>query len=116
MTPFALLDLELTSLQNPSPASADCRVVVDQVLSTNDELIIAPNACMVFSYQTCQAFFCSLCQKLATSTGFIGTQLDTVDALCVQNGQAGTIVGEDAPQWDAGFTYLGDSLPTFDVC
>lgn len=78
--------------------------------------IIAPNSCLVFSYGTCQGFFCSLCVELETSTQFIGSQLDTVDALCVEGGQAGTIVGEDTPQWDAGFTYAGQGLPTFDVC
>ncbi|KAK4149665.1 hypothetical protein C8A00DRAFT_37726 [Chaetomidium leptoderma] len=101
---------------NPSPRTADCKVIVNQVLSTDDEIIIAANSCLVYSYRTCQAFFCSLCRTLDTSTQFIGSQLDTVDALCVENGQAGTIVGEDAPQWDAGFTYAGKGLPTFDVC
>jgi hypothetical protein len=86
------------------------------VLSSNDELIIAANSCLVFSLGTCQGFFCSLCETLTTTTEFIGSQLDTVDALCVENGQAGTIVGEEAPQWDAGFTYAGEGLPTFDVC
>ena len=107
---------EANLYQKPSPSSAHCKVVVDQVLSTDDELIIAPNSCLVFSYRTCQAFFCSLCQTLDTTTQFIGSQLDTAEALCVENGQAGTIVGEDAPQWDAGFTYAGQGLPTFDVC
>lgn len=102
--------------QRSSPSTADCKVIVKQVLSTDDELIISPNSCLVFSFGTCQAFFCSLCQTLNTSTQFIGSQLDTVDALCVENGQAGTIVGEDAPQWDAGFTYAGQGLPTFNVC
>ena len=102
--------------QKPSPSAADCRVVVNQVLSTDDEIIIAPNSCLVFTFRTCQAFFCSLCEILDTSTQFIGSELDTIEALCVENGQAGTIVGEDAPQWDAGFTYAGQGLPTFDVC
>lgn len=105
-----------SSSQNPSPRTADCKVIVNQVLSTDDEIIIAANSCLVYSYKTCQAFFCSLCSTLDTSTQFIGSQLDTVDALCVENGQAGSIVGEDAPQWDAGFTYAGQGLPTFDVC
>ena len=73
-------------------------------------------ACLVFSFRTCQGFFCSLCGTLSTSTDFIGNQLDTVDILCVSNGQVGTIVGEDVPQWDAGFTYVGASLPIYDVC
>jgi len=115
-TPQASDFFECTN-PNPSPATADCKVVVGQVLSSpDDEFIIAANSCLVFSYQSCQAFFCSLCETLTTTSGFIGGQLDTVDALCVENGQAGTIVGEDAPQWDAGFTYAGQGLPTFDVC
>lgn len=101
---------------NQRPATTDCKVIVSQILSTDDELIIAANSCLVYSYKTCQAFFCSLCQTLDTTTQFIGSQLDTVDALCVENGQAGTIVGEAAPQWDAGFTYAGQGLPSFDVC
>ncbi|KAL1841812.1 hypothetical protein VTJ49DRAFT_6565 [Mycothermus thermophilus] len=100
----------------PRPASADCKFIVDQLLASDDEFIIAANSCLAFSYKTCQAFFCSLCETLLTSTQFIGGQLDTVDALCVENGQAGTIVSEDAPQWDAGFTYTGQPVPTFDVC
>lgn len=115
--PLPWSDLKLTSApQNPSPSTADCKVIVNQVLSTDDELLIAPNSCLVYSYRTCQGFFCSLCETLSTTTQFIGSQLDTVDALCVEGGQAGTIVGESAPQWDAGFTYAGQGLPTFDVC
>ncbi|KXX82002.1 hypothetical protein MMYC01_201503 [Madurella mycetomatis] len=103
---------------NPSevPSPEDCDVIVDQVLSSSDELIVTANACLVFSFRTCQGFFCSLCETLSTTTDFIGSQLDTVDALCVENGQAGAIVGEDPPQWDAGFTYAGAPLPTYDVC
>ncbi|KAK4237269.1 hypothetical protein C8A03DRAFT_16179 [Achaetomium macrosporum] len=101
---------------NPSPSSADCNVIVNQVLSTSQDFLIDANTCLAFSFRTCQAFFCSLCQTLATSSDFIGSQLDTVAALCVENGQAGTIVGEDVPQWDAGFVYAGQSLPTYDVC
>ncbi|SPQ27102.1 a1fae60d-66bf-4313-bb7a-55df6bfb6296 [Thermothielavioides terrestris] len=103
---------------NPSqvPSIADCDVVVEQVLSTSDELVVTANSCLTFSYNTCQAFFCSLCETLITTTDFIGNELDTTEALCLQNGQAGTIVGEDAPQWDAGFTYEGQPLPTYDVC
>ncbi|KAK4460108.1 hypothetical protein QBC42DRAFT_288816 [Cladorrhinum samala] len=101
---------------NPRPTAGDCDVVIDQVLGSGDDLIVSANSCLVFTYRTCQGFFCSLCQTLSTSTDFIGNQLDTVDALCVENGQTGSIVGEDAPQWDAGFTYAGEGLPSYDVC
>lgn len=90
--------------------------MVDQVLSTNDTLVVSAGSCLTFSYRTCEGFFCSLCQQLTTTTDFIGNELDTAEALCVTNSQAGTIVGEDAPQWDAGFIYAGQSLPTYDVC
>ncbi|KAL2167361.1 hypothetical protein VTG60DRAFT_1394 [Thermothelomyces hinnuleus] len=98
------------------PSVEDCNTIVSEVLSTDNEVIIAANSCLVYSFGTCQGFFCSLCDTLDTSTQFIGTQLDNVVALCVEHGQAGSIVGEDAPQWDAGFTYAGEGLPTFDVC
>ncbi|KAK3990787.1 hypothetical protein QBC44DRAFT_264277 [Cladorrhinum sp. PSN332] len=101
---------------NPRPSSQDCDVVVDQVLASNDDLIVSASSCLVFSFRTCQGFFCSLCQTLSTNTNFIGNQLDTVDALCIENGQTGSIVGEDPPQWDAGFTYAGEGLPFYDVC
>ncbi|KAK3320420.1 hypothetical protein B0T19DRAFT_240376 [Cercophora scortea] len=101
---------------NPSPKSSDCGTIIDQVLASNDDLEVTANACLLFSFGTCQAFFCSLCTTLATTTDFIGNELDTLDALCLDNGQVGTIVGQDAPQWDVGFTYAGDSLPTYDVC
>jgi len=77
---------------------------------------VAANSCLVFSFRTCQGFFCSLCTTLGTTTDFIGNQLDTIDALCLGSGQVGTIVGQDPPQWDAGFTYQGDGLPSYDVC
>ncbi|KAM7205862.1 hypothetical protein V8F33_000692 [Rhypophila sp. PSN 637] len=95
---------------------SDCQTVIDQVLESNDELIVTANSCLVFSFRTCQGFFCSLCQTLGTSTDFIGNQLDTIDALCLGGGQVGSIVGQDPPQWDAGFTYINDGLPTYDVC
>jgi len=114
-TPQASDFFECTN-PNPRPSSADCTAIVNQVSSSDDEVIIAANSCLVYSYGTCQGFFCSLCDTLDTSTSFIGSQLDNVVALCVENGQAGSIVGEDAPQWDAGFTYAGQGLPTYDVC
>ncbi|KAK4645084.1 hypothetical protein QC761_311370 [Podospora bellae-mahoneyi] len=101
---------------NPAPRPQDCDVIVDQVSSSNDLLIVSASSCLVFSFGTCQAFFCSLCTTLTTDTNFIADQLDIVDALCVEGGQTGSIVGEDAPQWDAGFTYAGAGLPFYDVC
>ena len=71
--------------------------------------------CLVFSYQTCSGFFCALCDdEVVASTDFVGQQLGTVEALC--DGAAGTIVGEDAPQWEAGFVRAGAPLPNYDVC
>ncbi|KAL2019766.1 hypothetical protein VTK56DRAFT_9210 [Thermocarpiscus australiensis] len=101
---------------NPSPSTADCDGIVNQILSSSGEFIIAAGSCRVFSYRACQGFFCSLCQTLSTTTDSVGNQLDTVDALCAENCQAGTIAGEDPPQWDAGFAYSGTGLPTYDVC
>jgi len=77
---------------------------------------VAQGSCLVFSYRTCQGFFCSLCSTLTTSTDFIGSQLDTVDALCVSGGQAGTIVGDEVPQYELGFIRSGGTLPNYDVC
>jgi len=101
---------------NPAPASADCSIITKNVLATGNDLVVAASSCLLFSYRTCQAFFCSLCSTLTTSTDFIGSQLDTVDALCVADGKAGTIVGEEAPQYQLGFTRSGAGLPNYDVC
>jgi len=101
---------------NPAPASADCGVIVKNVLATGNDLVVARSSCLVFSYRTCQAFFCSLCSTLTTSTDFIGNQLDTVDALCVADGKAGTIVGEVSPQYQLGFTRAGSGLPNYENC
>ncbi len=79
-------------------------------------LIIAPNACLLFQFGTCWGFFCSLCEQLSTDTDFVANQLISTEALCVAGGQSGTIVGTDAPEWEAGFIYQGGSLPTYDVC
>ncbi|KAK4245089.1 hypothetical protein C7999DRAFT_34550 [Corynascus novoguineensis] len=98
------------------PSVEDCNTIVSEVLSTDDPIIIAANSCLTYTFGTCQGFFCSLCETFETTTQNIGTQLDNVVALCVENGQPGTIVGEDAPQWEAGFTYAGQGLPTYDVC
>ena len=85
---------DLTKQQNPAPSDSDCNVVIDQVFASNDDLIVTANSCLVFSYQTCEGFFCSLCETLQTNTDFIGNQLSTAEALCVSNGDAGTVVGE----------------------
>jgi hypothetical protein len=78
--------------------------------------VVNANACLTFVYKTCKGFFCALCETLATTTDFIGNQLDSAEALCVADGAPGTIVGEDTPQWDAGFVRAADGLPTYDVC
>ncbi|TLD17637.1 uncharacterized protein PgNI_00952 [Pyricularia grisea] len=101
---------------NPAPASRDCNVIIDQVYATAQDLLLARNSCVVFDYQTCRGFFCSLCGSIRASTDFIGNQLLTADTLCVSQGRAGTVVGTDQPQWDAGFVRAGASLPTYSVC
>ncbi|KAK1751157.1 hypothetical protein QBC47DRAFT_392344 [Echria macrotheca] len=110
-------NLLLTHLQQtPAPVSSDCGVIVNNVLATGNDLIVDRGSCLVFSYRSCTGFFCSLCAQLTTSTDFIGSQLDSVDALCVSNNQAGTIVGEGAPQYQVGFIRAGNGLPNYDVC
>src|SRR4051812_8069875 len=115
LPPLASLG-NLTLPQNPAPASADCSIIVKNVLATGNDLVVARSSCLLFTYKTCQAFFCSLCSTLTTSTDFIGSQLDTVDALCVSDGKAGTIVGEVAPQYQLGFTRSGNGLPNYENC
>ncbi|KAI1635637.1 hypothetical protein F4809DRAFT_430410 [Biscogniauxia mediterranea] len=110
---------ECTS-SNPAPAASDCDVVISQVFAVDQSLTITASSCLLFQYGTCWGFFCSLCQQLSTSTSFIGGQLSTAESLCISNsagGQTGTVVGEDAPQWQAGFVYQGRGLPNYaDVC
>ncbi|KLU92005.1 hypothetical protein MAPG_10952, partial [Magnaporthiopsis poae ATCC 64411] len=101
---------------NPPPSSQDCNVIIDQVYAANQDILIPTNACVTFEFNTCRGFFCSLCTNLRVSTDFIGNQLLTVDTLCVAGGQAGTVVGTQPPQWDAGFVRVGTGLPTYDVC
>ncbi|ORY64277.1 uncharacterized protein BCR38DRAFT_342643 [Pseudomassariella vexata] len=101
---------------NPAPAPTDCNIVIDQVYDANQNLIVTANSCLLFQYNSCWGFFCALCSQLTTSTDFIGNQLSSAESLCIENGQDGTIVGEDAPQWEAGFIYQGDGLPSYDVC
>ncbi|KAK3396808.1 hypothetical protein B0T20DRAFT_500225 [Sordaria brevicollis] len=102
---------------SPPPTPSDCQTLVTQVSSSNQDLIVTANSCLSFTYRSCQAFFCSLCTTISTSTDFIGNQLDTLEALCVENGQVGTIVGgEGGEGWDVGFLRVGGGLPGYDVC
>lgn len=109
-------ELGTDGTQSPAPEEADCQVVIDQVTSSSQTSVVQGNACLTYVYKTCQGFFCALCDTLATTTDFIGSQLDQIKFLCVADGKAGTIVGESSPQWDAGFVRAGTSLPTYDVC
>ncbi|KAI1278518.1 hypothetical protein F5Y07DRAFT_397544 [Xylaria sp. FL0933] len=108
---------ECATTGNP-PASSDCEAVISNVQAADQGIVIAPGACLLFQFNTCWGFFCSLCQRLGTSTDFIGSQLETAQTLCVSGGAAGTVVGEDAPQWEAGFVHSGGVLPNYagDVC
>ncbi|KAI1151801.1 hypothetical protein F4825DRAFT_340782 [Nemania diffusa] len=101
-----------------APKATDCNVVVSNVFATNQALVVAPGACLLFQFGTCWGFFCSLCQQLGTDTDFIGSQLSTAQTLCVSKGSAGTLVGEAAPQWEAGFIRSNGALPNYagDVC
>ncbi|KAI2611561.1 uncharacterized protein GGS25DRAFT_519867 [Hypoxylon fragiforme] len=101
---------------SPAPADSDCNNVINEVLALDQPLILTANSCLLFQYGTCWGFFCSLCSQLSTDTTFVGNQLISAEALCVANGQAGTIVGVDAPQWQAGFVYQSKELPNYDVC
>jgi hypothetical protein len=82
----------------------------------NQALAISSRSCLLFQFGTCWGFFCSLCERLSTDTNFIGNQLSTAQDLCVSGGAAGTVVGEDSPQWEAGFIKSGGTLPDYDVC
>ncbi|KAI0406267.1 hypothetical protein F4802DRAFT_596291 [Xylaria palmicola] len=108
---------ECSTAGNP-PRASDCNTVVNNVLASDQGLVIAPGACLLFQFQTCWGFFCALCERLGTDTDFIGSQLSNAQTLCVSGGAAGTIVGEDAPQWEAGFIRAGGQLPNYagDVC
>ena len=90
--------------------------IINEVFALDQAITVASNACLTFQYGTCWGFFCSLCQTLSTDTTFIGNQLISAEALCVANGQIGTIVSQDAPQWQAGFVYQGAGLPDYNVC
>ncbi|KAI1325657.1 hypothetical protein F5Y16DRAFT_377476 [Xylariaceae sp. FL0255] len=107
----------LRSPQGPAPTESDCDTVIDQVYNINESLAIQAGSCLLFEYNTCWGFFCSLCTELSTTTDFIGNQLSTAETLCVQGGgDGGTLVGEDSPQWEGGLIYEGDSLPDYNVC
>ncbi|KAI0456037.1 hypothetical protein F5B21DRAFT_169464 [Xylaria acuta] len=108
---------ECATTGNP-PAASDCNIIINNVLASDQALVIAPGACLLFQFSTCWGFFCSLCERLGTDTDFIGSQLQTAQTLCVSGGAAGTIVGEDAPQWEAGFIRANGQLPNYadDVC
>ncbi|KAI2615177.1 hypothetical protein GGR54DRAFT_650687 [Hypoxylon sp. NC1633] len=101
---------------SPFPGDSDCNSIIDNVLVLDTPLIITANSCLLFQFGTCWGFFCSLCETLSTDTSFVGNQLISAEALCVANGQIGTVIGTDAPQWQAGFVYQGSSLPDYDVC
>ncbi|KAI1366317.1 hypothetical protein F5Y08DRAFT_337709 [Xylaria arbuscula] len=108
---------ECATSGNP-PIAKDCETVITNVYATNQAVVIASGACLLFQYNTCWGFFCSLCQRLGTDTNFIGDQLTTAQTLCVSGGAAGTVVGDTAPQWEAGFVHSSGALPNYagDVC
>ncbi|KAI1095256.1 hypothetical protein F5B19DRAFT_372259 [Rostrohypoxylon terebratum] len=116
ISPRAANDFYECRNSSPAPGDSDCNNIIDEVFALDQAITIASNACLTFQYGTCWGFFCSLCQTLSTDTEFIGNQLISAEALCVANGQVGTIVSRDAPQWEAGFVYQGAGLPNYDVC
>ncbi|KAI1139483.1 hypothetical protein F5Y05DRAFT_323988 [Hypoxylon sp. FL0543] len=116
LSPRAANDFYECANARPAPSDSDCNTIIDNVIALDQPITIASNACLTFQYGTCWGFFCSLCETLSTDTSFIGNQLISAEALCVANGQIGTIVGNDAPQWQAGFVYEGAGLPDYDVC
>ncbi|KAK8086823.1 hypothetical protein PG994_001797 [Apiospora phragmitis] len=101
---------------SPPPQPSDCNTVIDQVQASNQDFILNEGTCLAFTFSTCTGYFCSLCGQLATHTDFIASQFGSVQGLCVEGGQAGTIVGEDAPQYETGFLRAGSAVPTYDVC
>ncbi|KAK7920950.1 hypothetical protein PG985_008972 [Apiospora marii] len=101
---------------SPPPQPSDCNIVIDQVQASNQDFILNEGTCLAFTFSTCTGYFCSLCGQLATHTDFIASQFESVQGLCVEAGQAGTIVGEDAPQYETGFLRAGSGVPTYDVC
>ncbi|KAI0019799.1 hypothetical protein F4780DRAFT_405904 [Xylariomycetidae sp. FL0641] len=114
---FSASDFYECRSSSPAPSESDCQSVISNVYGLSTTLTVTARSCLTFSFGTCQGFFCSLCQQLSTSTDFVGSELDTANDLCVSGGQAGTVVGDSAPQWSAGFVYAGRSLPTYnDVC
>ncbi|KAI0445647.1 hypothetical protein F4803DRAFT_506826 [Xylaria telfairii] len=116
--PITAQDFYECATTGTPPKASDCNTVITNVRATNQALVIAPGACLLFQFGTCWGFFCSLCERLGTDTNFIGSQLSTAQTLCVNGGAAGTVVGEDAPQWEAGFIRANGQLPNYagDVC
>ncbi|KAI5864105.1 hypothetical protein GGS23DRAFT_595754 [Durotheca rogersii] len=121
-SPPSVSDFYECRSSTPAPTAADCGRVVDEVYGLGGQaLIVAPKACLVFQYGTCWGFFCALCdgRPLNTDTDFVAAQLGVAQALCVAgtSNQVGTVVGDGAPQWQAGFVYRGSGLPDYyDVC
>ncbi|KAK8130048.1 hypothetical protein PG999_002428 [Apiospora kogelbergensis] len=101
---------------NPPPQPTDCNAIINSVRASKQDFILNEGTCLAFSSGTCTGYFCSLCGQLATHTDFIASQFESVQGLCVEGGQAGTIVGEDAPQYETGFLRAGSGVPTYDVC
>ncbi|KAI0484601.1 hypothetical protein GGR56DRAFT_33059 [Xylariaceae sp. FL0804] len=101
---------------NPEPVASDCASIISGVAALNEELIVTAGSCLTFSYGTCGAFFCSLCEEMTTNTTTVSSELSEVDDLCVAGGQVGTIIDDSAPQFEVGFTYTGAAIPTYDVC
>ncbi|KAK6845284.1 hypothetical protein PG995_015394 [Apiospora arundinis] len=101
---------------NPPPQPSDCNAIITSVRASKQDFILNEGTCLAFSSGTCTGYFCSLCGQLTTHTDFIASQFESVQGLCVEGGQAGTIVGEDAPQYETGFLRAGSGVPTYDVC
>ncbi|KAI1408184.1 hypothetical protein F5Y13DRAFT_113994 [Hypoxylon sp. FL1857] len=116
ISPRAANDFYECRNARPAPSDNDCNSIIDNVFALDQSITVASNACLTFQFGTCWGFFCSLCETLTTDTTFIGNQLISAEALCVANGQIGTVVSNDAPQWQAGFVYQGAGLPDYDVC
>jgi hypothetical protein len=91
-------------------------VITDNVYDTDQTLVVTANACLVFQFGTCKGFFCALCETMETTSDFIANQLNTVEALCTSDGNNGAVVSDDPPEWDVGFVYSSEGLPTYDVC
>jgi len=60
-------------------------VIIDNVYKSGDTLVLDANTCVTFVYRRCEAFFCSLCTTLQTTTDFIANQLDTAEIVSVSS-------------------------------